>query len=91
MCTACACTTDTSSETGTEAANESAGEVSEFTVIGMTCGHCVNSVTEQIQQIDGVRDIALDLATGAMTVTADPPITADAVSAAVREAGYQVV
>lgn len=86
MCTACSCTTDTT----TEAATVPAGEVSEFTVTGMTCGHCVSSVTEQIEQIDGVRDVAVDLATGAVTVTADQPVSGHAVSAAVREAGYQV-
>lgn len=88
MCTACSCTADTT--TGTRAEEATAGDVSEFTVTGMTCGHCVSSVTEQIQQIDGVRDVDVDLATGALTVTADQPVSSDAVAAAVREAGYQV-
>ena len=89
MCTACSCTTESTTDTGAEAAAAS-GQVSGFTVTGMTCGHCVSSVTEQIQQIAGVRDVAVDLATGAVTVTANPPVSADAVAAAVREAGYQV-
>lgn len=90
MCTACSCTTDTTTGTSTEAATTPTADASEFTVTGMTCGHCVGSVTQQIQQIDGVRDVSVDLATGAVTVTADQPVSADAVSAAVREAGYQV-
>lgn len=92
MCTACSCstdTTDTTAEAGTTATTGSA-EVSKYTVTGMTCGHCVSSVTEEIQQIDGVRDVAVDLTTGSVTVTADQPVTAEAVTAAVREAGYQV-
>lgn len=96
MCTACSCSTDTTdatidttAEAGTSATTGSA-EVSQYTVTGMTCGHCVSSVTEEIQQIDGVRDVAVDLTTGAVTVTADQPVTAEAVTAAVREAGYQL-
>lgn len=90
MCTACSCTTETTTDSSAEAAAAAPDEVSGFTVTGMTCGHCVSSVTEQIQQIDGVRDVAVDLATGGVTVTANPPVSADAVAAAVREAGYQV-
>lgn len=90
MCTACSCTTDTPTGTSTEGATAPAGEVSEYFVTGMTCGNCVNSVTEQIQQIDGVRTVAVDLASGAVSVTADQPLSAGAVSTAVREAGYHV-
>ncbi len=93
MCTACSCSTDTTTDTTAGAgtgSSTSAGEVSQYTVIGMTCGHCVSSVTEEIQQIDGARDVAVDLTTGAVTVTADQPVPADAVTTAVREAGHQV-
>lgn len=93
MCTACSCSTETTAETTTDTTTGTGtgdGEVSQYTVTGMTCGHCVSSVTEEIQQIDGVRDVAVDLATGAVTVTADQPVPAEAVTAAVREAGYQV-
>lgn len=90
MCTACSCTTDATTATSAGTTTTPAADVSEFMVTGMTCGHCVGSVTEQIQQIDGVRDVSVDLATGAVTVTADQPVSADAVSVAVREAGYQV-
>jgi len=89
MCTACSCSTGTTTGT-TNGVTAATGEVSQYQVTGMTCGHCVSSVTEQIQQIDGVRDVAVDLTTGAVTVTADQSVPADAVTAAVREAGYQV-
>ena len=61
-----------------------------FTVTGMTCGHCVASVTEEISAIDGVTDVAVDLPTGAVTVTSDRSLDAERVRAAVAEAGYQV-
>ncbi|RZT85664.1 copper ion binding protein [Pseudonocardia sediminis] len=61
-----------------------------YTVTGMTCGHCVSSVTEEVTEISGVTDVAVDLPTGAVTVTSDGEISDDAVHAAVREAGYEV-
>ena len=61
-----------------------------YTVSGMTCGHCVSSVTEEISEIAGVTDVSVDLPTGAVTVTSDGELSADAVRAAVQEAGYEV-
>jgi copper chaperone len=61
---------------------------SVYTVNGMTCGHCVSSVTEEISQIDGVRNVAVELDSGRVTVTSDQPVTEGDVRAAVTEAGY---
>jgi len=64
---------------------------STFTVTGMTCGHCVRSVTEEVSDIPGVLDVQVDLATGRLTVSSTTPLDASAVRAAVEEAGYQLV
>lgn len=61
-----------------------------YTVQGMTCAHCVKAMTEEVGRVDGVRDVAVDLATGRVTVTSDEPVAEDAVRAAVDEAGYQL-
>ena len=61
-----------------------------YTVTGMTCGHCVTSVTEEITAINGVTDVAVDLSTGAVTVTSNDPVDEARVRAAVEEAGYQL-
>ncbi|GLY65027.1 heavy-metal-associated domain-containing protein [Amycolatopsis taiwanensis] len=61
-----------------------------YTVTGMTCEHCVRSVTEEISEIGGVTKVAVDLPTGAVTVTSDKELTDDAVRSAVEEAGYQL-
>lgn len=61
-----------------------------YTVTGMTCAHCVASVTEEISEIDGVVDVAVDLPTGAVTVTSSRPVDPGAVRAAVSEAGYRL-
>ncbi|SDO58300.1 heavy-metal-associated domain-containing protein [Lentzea jiangxiensis] len=62
-----------------------------YTVTGMTCGHCVSSVTEEIGQIGGVRKVDVELDSGKVTVTSDQPVAEDDVRAAVTEAGYTLV
>jgi copper chaperone len=62
-----------------------------FTVQGMTCGHCVSSVTEEVQEIPGVEQVDVVLETGAVTVTSSQPLDEAAVRSAVEEAGYQLV
>ncbi|UQU67493.1 cation transporter [Couchioplanes caeruleus] len=61
-----------------------------YTVTGMTCSHCVNSVSSEIKQIPGVTDVQVDLSSGSVTVTSDQPLDEDAVAAAVDEAGYEL-
>ena len=61
---------------------------STYTVTGMTCEHCVASVTEEVQELDGVEAVDVVLATGELTVTSTAPLDATAVHAAVEEAGY---
>jgi len=63
---------------------------STFTVVGMTCGHCVSSVTEEVSQVPGVTDVDVDLATGGLTVTSESEVDDAAIRAAVEEAGYSV-
>ena len=64
---------------------------STFQVQGMSCGHCVNSVQSEVSAIEGVTAVDVDLTTGQVTVTSDTPIDTNAVTAAVEEAGYEVV
>jgi copper chaperone len=61
-----------------------------YTVVGMTCGHCVSAVTEEVTQVPGVTDVDVDLTSGRLTVSSDTPVDDDAVRAAVDEAGYQL-
>ncbi|WP_117208125.1 heavy-metal-associated domain-containing protein [Allorhizocola rhizosphaerae] len=65
--------------------------IQTYTVSGMTCGHCVNSVSSEIGKLPGVRDVKVDLASGAVTVQSEQPLDDTAVAAAVDEAGYEVV
>jgi copper ion binding protein len=61
-----------------------------YTVSGMTCAHCVASVTEELTELAGVQSVDVDLASGAVTVTSERELAADEVAEAVAEAGYQL-
>jgi copper ion binding protein len=63
-------------------------EQTTWTVTGMTCGHCVASVTEEVGALPGVQDVQVDLETGRVDVTSAEPLDRAAVAAAVEEAGY---
>ena len=65
--------------------------VAEYTVSGMTCAHCVASVTEEVGAVDGVSDVRVDLTSGRVTVTSSRSLPVAEVQAAVDEAGYQLV
>lgn len=62
-----------------------------YSVSGMTCAHCVGSVSGEVGQIPGVTGVSVDLASGAVTVTSERPLDEAAVRAAVDEAGYELV
>lgn len=63
----------------------------EFQVTGMTCAHCEMSVREEVEKVAGVESIDVSAQTGRLVVTAAAPVDADAVIAAVDEAGYRAV
>jgi copper chaperone CopZ len=63
---------------------------SEYTVVGMTCEHCVSAVTEELTRLPGVRDVEVELSTGRVTVDSDALLPLDEVRAAVDEAGYEL-
>lgn len=66
------------------------GSTSTYTVTGMTCGHCVASVTEEVRELAGVEQVDVVLETGALTLTSSAPIDRDVVRGAIEEAGYQL-
>lgn len=60
-----------------------------YAVAGMTCTHCVRSVSEEVSAVRGVDAVDVDLATGRLTVVG-AGVDDVAVHAAVAEAGYEV-
>jgi copper chaperone len=65
-----------------------------YLVEGMTCSHCVASVTEEVSEIAGVESVSVDLRVGGasdVTVLSSVPVTVEGIRAAVTEAGYVLV
>ena len=60
------------------------------TVVGMTCGRCVDAVTEEVGQVPGVAAVHVDLTTGGLTVTSGTGLDEEAVRAAVEESGHEL-
>ena len=68
-------------------------QTTTLSVDGMTCGHCVASVTEELTALPGVKDVTVELHAGGsspVTVVHDEPLDDGALRAAVEEAGYSV-
>ncbi|ODT98102.1 MAG: cation-transporting ATPase [Pseudonocardia sp. SCN 72-86] len=62
----------------------------DVVVTGMTCGHCTASVKEEVGEVDGVREVEVDLSTGLVTITSDRELPLAEIEAAVTEAGYSI-
>ncbi|MFM0335891.1 heavy-metal-associated domain-containing protein [Paraburkholderia fungorum] len=60
----------------------------EFQVEGMSCQHCVASVTKAIREHDGAAQVQIDLASGRVAVESAQPV--ETLKAAIDEAGYTV-
>jgi copper chaperone len=59
-----------------------------YTVSGMSCGHCAQSVTDELTALPGVAEVDVDVPAGRVVVRAEAALAEDAVRAAVEEAGY---
>lgn len=63
-------------------------------VAGMTCAHCVASVTEEVSTLDGVRGVSVDLkpqGASTVTVTSEAALDPSELRDAITEAGYDLV
>jgi copper chaperone CopZ len=63
-------------------------ETLSYSVPGMHCGHCERAVRHEVSAVAGVREVAVDLGTKAVSVTGDALDDA-AIRAAIEEAGYE--
>jgi copper chaperone len=65
------------------------GEQLTYSVPGMTCGHCVAAVRQEVERVAGVESVDVALDTKRVTLTGTG-IDAAAVRAAIERAGYEV-
>ena len=93
---ACSCGSADHSGAHADAGEVEAEEtVREYHLVeGMTCSHCVASVTEELSAVDGVEGVSVDLQVGGASrvmVVSFKPVPVDDVRAAIIEAGYSLV
>ncbi|GAB2953839.1 heavy-metal-associated domain-containing protein [Streptomyces pseudoechinosporeus] len=62
-----------------------------YQVTGMSCAHCEGSVSNELSEIPGVSSVKAVASTGEVTVVSTTPLDADAVRAAIDEAGFELV
>ncbi len=60
-------------------------------VKGMTCQHCVMAVTKALSQLDGVKNVQVDLAKGEARFENTKPVGFEQIEKAIMDAGYEVV
>lgn len=60
-----------------------------YSVTGMTCGHCEASVREEVSEIPGIESISVSATDGTLSIIANQEIDDQKVLAAVEEAGYE--
>jgi copper chaperone len=99
--TGCGCGCGSNANKGLTIETRSAAETTDLKantvtlkIDGMTCGHCVASVTEELRAVPGVSDVDIDLTAGGTstaTVTTSAPVENSVLEAAVTEAGYTPV
>ena len=61
----------------------------KFNVYGMSCSACAARVDKVVRELDGVKDVAVNLLTNQMTVDFDEPATVEKIERAVSGAGYK--
>lgn len=88
----CACGTHAHAPANPVAA-DAAPVTSTFDVSGMTCGHCVSSVTDEVSRLKGVSNVNVELVIGGasrVTISSTETLDRDAVAAAIHESGYEL-
>ena len=59
-------------------------------VKGMSCQHCMKTVKKTLEEIDGIANVAVDLATGEATFEEAHPVDKDLVREKIKKAGYEL-
>jgi len=65
-------------------------EFVELSIEGMTCGHCENSVSEELKKLNGVTEVVVSHETGKADVSMTEFVPELDIRNAVSEAGYEI-
>ena len=64
---------------------------SSIKVKGMSCQHCAMSVTKALGQLEGIKDVQVDLAKGEVRFDNPKEVASSRIEKAISDAGYEVV
>jgi copper chaperone len=59
-------------------------------VKGMSCQHCVKAVVKTLSEIDGIKDVKVDLSAGEASFEETKPVAMEVLRERITKAGYQV-
>lgn len=62
--------------------------MAKITVIGMSCQHCVASVTEALSKIDGIENVEVDIASGTASFDETKEVSGETIRKALEEIGF---
>lgn len=60
-------------------------------VKGMSCQHCVMSVTKALNQLEGIKDVQVDLAKGEVRFESTKEVASNRIAKAIEDAGYEII
>ncbi|MBU0485894.1 MAG: cation transporter [Proteobacteria bacterium] len=59
-------------------------------ITGMSCNHCVASVTKTLNEIVGIKNVQVDLKQGQATYDEEKPVSIETIRAAISAIGFGV-
>jgi copper ion binding protein len=81
----------TDSALETESVREEKVMATIMKVKGMSCQHCVMSVTKALNQLEGIKNVQVDLAKGEIRFDNTKEVASNRIENAIQEAGYEVI
>lgn len=66
--------------------------IKTYNVNGMTCGHCVSRITNEINTLEGIREVNVSLEKKTINVDYDEKaVKSEKIIEAIVEAGYDLI
>lgn len=65
--------------------------MTSITINGMSCQHCVGAVTKALSEIEGIKDVQVDLEKGEATFSESKPVDAQTINDAISAIGFEVL
>jgi copper chaperone CopZ len=59
-----------------------------YTIPNISCNHCVHTITTELTDLAGVKEVVADLASKKVTVTFEPPASLEKIEALLAEIDY---